>query len=214
MRRLAKFGPFLISLGLCLAFAAIFPSLFLSYMLKPLAISLWLIWRLVISVDQNAYWTLLLLGCAAWAIGLLTQSYGEVPAAPVSSTPHPVEAHVARWQTLLQNAFQTNDGEQALRARLLRVLAAINGIPEKMDSAELEDALAERRITVPRAVHEYLFSPTGGTARGRSRPLERFFSWPASYFHRLTRRRAISDGAAIDEILRWMESMMELRHDE
>ena len=114
MNRLARFGPFLVALGLCLGFAAAFPSLLLGYVLKPLATSLWLIWRLVISVDQNVYWTLLLLACAAWAIAVLTQSYGEAPAAPVSSAPHPVEAHVARWQALLQDAFQTNDGEQAL----------------------------------------------------------------------------------------------------
>jgi hypothetical protein len=214
MNRLARFGPFLVALGLCLAFAAIFPSLFLSYVLKPLAISLWLAWRLVISVDQNVYWTLLLLVCAAWAIVVFTQNLGEVPAAPESSAPHPVEAHVARWQALLQNAFQTNDGDQALRTRLLRLLAAIVGIPEELDSVELEDALTLQRVSVPRALHDYLYFAPGGAARARSRLLGRLLSWAALYFRGLTRRPASSISAAIDELLRWMESMMEIRHDQ
>jgi hypothetical protein len=214
MNRLARFGPFLVALGLCLAFAAIFPSWFLSYVLKPLAISLWLTWRLVMSVDQNVYWTLLLLVCAAWAIVVLTQSFGEVPAAPKSSAPPPVEAHVAGWQALLQDAFQTSDGDQALQTRLLRLLAAIIGIPEGLDIAELEHALTLQRIAVPRAVHDYLFFAPGGAARARSRLLGRLFSSAALYFRGLSRRPAPSNSAAIDELLRWMESMMEIRHDQ
>ncbi len=209
MNRLAKFGPFAIALGLCLGFAAAFPALLLSYVLKPIAVSLWLAWRLVISVDQNVYWTLLLVVCAGWAIRLLAYSGGDATAAPVSSARHPVETHVARWQALLQDAARTNDGEQVLRSRLLKLLGAVVGISEELDGAELEKALSFQHIAVPQAVYGYLF-PDRGEAGQHAPLLRHLLSW----FRRLTRRPTIPDQAAVNEMLRWMESLMEISHDQ
>ncbi len=213
MSRLARFGPLFIVLGLCLGFAGAFPSFLASYVIEPVAVSLWLAWRVVLSVDQNVYWALLLLVCGGCTVALLA-SVGSEPPASVAPTPHVRETHIAHWRALMHEAARTEDGEQVLRARLLRLLAATVGATEQLDSAQLEKTLASRHILLPGEIRRYLFPASAEASGLPARILRRLLLWAKRWLPDSASTQSIPNAAAIDQVLQWMESMMEICHDQ
>jgi hypothetical protein len=213
MSRLARFGPLFIALGLCLGFTGVFPSFLASYVIEPVAVSLWLVWRVVLSVDQNVYWALLLLVCGGCTVALLAFVGGEPPAS-VAPIPHVRETHVARWQALMHESARTEGGEQILRARLLSLLAAALGSAEQVDSAQLEKTLASQHIWLPGEIRQYLFPAPAAARRLPARIVWRLLFLAKRWLPGSASKQSIPNAATIDQVLRWMESMMEMGHEQ
>ncbi len=212
MDRLVKLGALFLVLGLFLGLAIAFPSLLMGYLVEPLAISLWLAWRVVLSVDQSVYWTLLILVCSTLMLAFL--SYGERDTATEERTGgRGLGVRLERWQLLLKAAAREDDEDSELRMRLRSLLASVIGAAVESDPAPLEKALAMKKISLPPEAQRYLFpSPTDNKGVGARLP--HLLSRPADWFRRLIGRQTLQDGAAIEELLGWMESTMEIRHDE
>src|SRR5512146_2785329 len=139
MSRFVRFSP-LLALGLCLGLTIVLRAFVITYVVEPVALSLWLAWRVLLSVDQRVYWALIVLLCIAWLISLLPYTNAEPSAREDREPPRP-DVGVQRWQSLLQDAAHTADGEDALRRRLLSLLASVVGVVEQPDPAGLENAL-------------------------------------------------------------------------
>ena len=213
MDRFMKFGPFFVVLGLCLVFAVLFPLFLTRYLIEPIALVLWLIWRTLLSVDQSLYWGLLVLLCAMGMLALIPRSDSDTSASP-GQEPQAPGARLERWQALFHEAARGGGEEESLRLRLRSVLAAVIGADGQPDPAELERELASRKLRLPPRAQQYLFPSApernGPTLHGR----QHFLSQARASLRRLTGKSTVADDAAIQELLGWMESMMEISHDE
>ena len=213
MSRFTRFGPLLL-LGLCLILAIVFRAFILSYVVQPVALSLWLAWRVVLSVDQSVYWTAIVLLCVAWIIALLPRESSAI-LAENDHEPRRTEVGVKRWQTLFQDAARSADGQDALRTRLRSLLSSAIGAMERgADAAALENGLRSKRISLPPEVRHYLLPSPATTKPLSGRSLGLLFSRPGRWLRSLAGKRAVPDRAAMEEFLRWMESMMETKYDQ
>ncbi len=213
MNQLIKVAlPFLL-VGLCLGLTLAFPAFLVTGVMQPVALSLWLAWRMVTSVDQSTYWALLILICCVWLVRVLPPGRRRQVTPESGGVQEPITS-ISHWQALLRNAQRTDAGEAALRANLHELLEEVVGGGEHAADNGLERRLLSNRTILSPAVHEYLF-PTSTTTY-----------WLAlDYVHRLGAgfvrwlRRAIGmpagpDPVTINEVLGWMESMMEMKNDQ
>ncbi len=213
MNRFVRFGPLLVVLGLCIGFAVAFPAFLMAYVVQPVAVALWLLWRVVACVDLSTYWILLILLCLAGMMQVLPPGRHEAEGSTHGDKPVPV-ARIARWQGLLREAEKSSESETALRASLREMLEAIIGEADEANAAELEDSLRAKRIRLPEAARRYLFPADvrrNGTMRDR---MQNAAAQIARSMRRLTGEPDDRRDEAVDELLRWMESIMEIQHDQ
>ncbi len=197
-------------LGLLLGFAAAYPSFVITYVLEPIASMLWAAWRVIASVHQAAWWTLLVILCIVLIVRVLLYERGN-PATPDRDSQYETPARVERWQVLFRDAAQ-GSGNEALRESLAALLTAV-AEQEGRSSADPQRALASTRFPWPPAARRYLL---GGVAERSEVPekhrliLARVLRW----LRQTLGRSAASERTAIHELLEWMETAMEIRHDQ
>ena len=204
-RRFAKYGGLLVLGGLVVA-ALGFPALLRDYLVTPVAISLWAIWRLIISVDQTVYWILLMALCSLLMIRVFSAPAQVVPASTEQDTK--LQTRVQHWRRLFGKVGRTREDDAALRASLRTLLIASISQAGRPAGNELHQALVSRHISLPAPIQEYL----GVDESGNSRPVQ-----PSSLLERVRRwRRAptIRKDGAIEDILQWMEAALEITHDQ
>lgn len=204
MSRQTRLIGLLLLLGL-LAAALAFPGLFDAYVVKPASISLWAIWRLIISVDQGVYWILVITCCSALMLRVFSaREQGTLDSTPGQMKPQP--ARLEHWRRLFRNGVRSGEGQAALRASLRNLLAASTRQPDG-PAGGLSRAVAARHASLPPAVKQYLAIDDEGNAVP-PRPLS-----PLAWVQFRIRGRAAQDGILIEEVLCWMEAAMEISDD-
>ncbi len=204
-----RYGVLLLC-GLLLLAVLAFPSLAAAYVVEPVAMSVWAVWRIIASVHQGVYWILLVVLCALLIIRVFSTCS---PAEPLA-TQRPMEkqrTRVEHWQALFRLAARTQGGDAALRRSLRNLLASTIAQADRPADGGLHEALAARHISLPPSMQEYLgIRPPSATPAGRG---------PSLSLRIVTavRRRldvlANRNQPAIEEILRWMEAATEISHD-
>jgi len=212
MNKFVKYLPILLLLSLFLGIVLGFPTFVTIYIVEPVAVLLWAAWRIVASVDQNVYWALLIVLCSMLMIRVFSSGNSSPPS---PEHPHKRESatRVERWQALFTEAARTDDSSAALRDNLGNLLVSIIGQVEQHAPANVEEALCWRQVPLPPAARRYLLT-TGPRSKWwhhdyRSYVLSRMPGW----FRRWAGQPDIPDSARIHELLGWMESVMEIRHD-
>ncbi len=213
MNRINGVALSLLLVGLCLGLTLAFPAFLLTGVMQPIAVSLWLAWRLVTSVDQSTYWALVVLICCIWLVRVLPPGRTKQDARPLKDVQQPI-THISQWQALFHNAAQSDAGEAALREHLQELLKEVVGDSEHASASDLERRLLSNRLSPPSTVSEYLFPPAPA---GSWLSLDRLRSLPvrcARWARRSLGMPTGPDTATIGELLSWMESMMEMRDDQ
>ncbi len=205
--KVARYGPLFFLIGLLLLGLFGFPGLLRDYLVRPVAISLWATWRIIISVDQGVYWILLIALCSLLMIRVFSASD---PVAPAASDEQPAKqrpTRVEHWRRLFRSAAHTAEADAALRASLRGLLADTIRQADRPVGADLGEALATRHITLPPRVRRYLeLDDVGDLRRPRSFSLR-------SLLRQWLGRPPQQDSGTIDEVLHWMETALEIIHD-
>lgn len=198
-------------LSLLLGLVINFRTFLLTNVFEPIAILLWAAWRIVISVDQNTYWIILILISSILMIRIapcrrktLGTVYGE-DRSPVS--------RVEDWLRLMKNASLGMDQTEYLRDSLKRLLLSIQQV-ERFHSMNLDEAVKTEEPLLPPAVQRFLFSPkrTHNIFSGDYR-MRLFFLTP-KWFKRWASTALQINNFEIEETLSWMESVMEISNDQ
>ncbi len=205
--KLARYGPLVFLLGLLLLGLFGFPVLLRDYLVRPVAISLWAIWRIIISVDQGVYWILLVALCALLMIRIFSASDHVAPAASDEQPARQRPTRVEHWRSLFRSAARTDEGDVALRASLRSLLAATIRQAHRPVGTDVAEALAARHITLPPRVRRYLELDDGSDLRRL-----RSFSL-RSLLRQWLGRPPQQDSGTIDEVLHWMETALEITDD-
>lgn len=204
--RLAKIIAAILLIALVIT-ALVLPDPFNAYVASPVAISLWAIWRIIISVDQSVYWVLLIALCCLLMIRVFSVHIGA-PLPEVEQPSTPQQTRVDRWRRLFREAGRSREGDAALRASLRSLLAATVRQADKPAIDDIGQALAAVHISLPPRIRDYLAIDEDG------------HEWPTRPVPILARIRRRLAGAAgsdeqrIDEVLDWMEAAMEIKHDQ
>lgn len=178
---------------LLIVLIATFRVFLLPYVIAPIALLFWAFWRVISSVDQTIYWILLIVTCALLVLRIIPSVREETPN-PAYNAKKKSLNRVEHWQKLMKDAALGKDESKRLCESLEALLVNVAAQEEQSETTAIKDAIAEAKFPLALSKQRsLLFGPRW------------FRPWVSKFFPQ--------DYTLIDETLRWMESELELNHD-
>lgn len=210
MKNIRHLYLYLSLLGILLALLVIFRSVFLALIVEPLALAFWAAWRILSSVNQEIYWGMLIAAAGWLTIRMLPMHPARYRKTYQADRPD-ASPRLTYWQSLLRGSSRKADQRQLLHQNLKTLLAATVALEEKARTAEVQEALDAGRIALPASVQAFL------SAGQQEKQRPRLLRWGALFLARLRRRSGYDNTTyynSIEDILKWMESSVEIYRDE
>ena len=203
--------PFLI-LFIFLTLVFNFRSFLLTNIVEPIALLSWAAWRIVSSVDQNIYWIFLIVFCSILII-FLGLSRNDISPKSAFNDIYLSLNRVEHWQALIKDAALGKKESECLRDGMKKLLMTVIAQTSRSNSTEIEESIANEEVSLPLGAHRRLFPPRGKHEMfSRSHqlniiPLVPIWlrKWAGKFIHQ--------DNTWIDEILRWMETELEIHYE-
>ena len=200
----------LLVLGLLAGLVIGFWSFLMTNIVEPVALLFWAVWRVVLSVDQNIYWAVLIVLCAILVIRLIPSENENNPN-PAYHYNYKLPDRVEHWQALVEDFVLGKDEDEHLRADLKKLFVSVAELQERYDPMDLEKIHAMGKISLSTRAQRFLFPPkeSGEVIRVNHLPLDLPSKWLRKWVGKLFRQ----DTILLNEILEWMEIEMEINHD-
>jgi hypothetical protein len=200
-------------LGLILLVGLLFPSFIQDTFVTPLALVLWLVWRILQSVDQKIYWILLVCSVLIYFLTRLYRSIPEPPAFEKASATYPNAAleRIDYWKTLIQLTAMETSAPSIMQDSLAKLLAALYA-SRQPDAVlyEIYDALKLRQVPLPESIGVFLFpEKTTGVRRSFKRRLQAVWNVPRRQIRRWTGRETADYYQTLEQVIDYMESILE-----
>ena len=119
-----------------LAIAYLNRTLFLTYLIKPIAHILWLVYKTFLSIDQEVYWALLIL-IALIVISLMIPDHRVDIYRPAYANSVPINDRVVYWETLLKSAEESEFDRLALQLELKALNLSVEALAEGNDAEDI-----------------------------------------------------------------------------
>jgi hypothetical protein len=205
-------------LGLFLLVGFSFPSFVQDNFITPIALVLWLCWRILQSVDQQVYWVALifvvviysLIRLYRWVLGMDTFEQTQ------SLDSNAALERISSWRTsILLTGFQI-DSSNRLGRNLANMLADLYASKQlHVAPHEIYSALEQRQMPLPEPIYTFLFpAQSSGAKRSIKQILYNLRDIPRKQIRRWTGREKAEYYQLLDQVLKFMESVMENEHDD
>jgi hypothetical protein len=203
--------PFLI-LSLLVGFFVSFRSSLMNYIIEPIALLFWAVWRIISSVDQNLYWIALIVICAILVIRLIP-SEKDSPPSPTYIYTYKPPNRVEYWQTIIDESRLGKHKSEYLRNRIKELTMTVISQVEQPATTELDEIVAAGIPSLPPEARQYLFPSNGedGISSIKDQLSHNVFlprwlrKWRRKYIHQ--------NNATMDEVLTWMETELEINNE-
>jgi hypothetical protein len=207
-------------LALLLFLGILFRSFILEDFVKPVALMFWFMWRVLLSVDQNIYWALLILLAFFYTFLRLNRWTNAIEQAVVERTP-PADSNttlenVNYWRTSILFSKDEVAKSNFLKRDLVRMLVMMYASKQPgTANLEIYDALSLHKIPLPEYIYSFLFpAAPSGTRRTLKQIMQTIWQLPGKWMRRWTGRDVAEYYQSIEEVLIFMESSMEIKHDD
>jgi hypothetical protein len=200
----------LLILGVALALILISRSFLYVNFVQPIALFLWAAWRVMASVNQNVFWTLLLTGGLIPLIWMIFSAKGSVARSAYHQEPLP-PGRVEHWEFLLSGANSSQKSRERLREEWGELLQSVMAHSNRADTVDYSGGDNTYIESLPEGLRR-IVKPAG---RRESVPqIQRILQLlPESVRPRLERNTK-TDDRWIRESLRWMESELDIPYDD
>jgi hypothetical protein len=215
-RRTVLIITFILGLFLLVGFS--FPSFVEDNFITPIALVLWLCWRILQSVDQPVYWLALILAVVfyflirlyRWAQG------GDTFEQTQSPDSNAALAKISYWRTSIRLTGFKIDQSNSLERNLAKMLVALYASKQlHVAPHEVYSALERRQMPLPEPVYTFLFpAQSSGAKRSIRQILRNLRDIPRKQIRRWTGREKAEYYQLLDQVLKFMESVMENEHDD
>jgi hypothetical protein len=163
-------------------------------------------------VDQNIYWIILIVFCAILVFRLIPAGNSKSPSSAYNDTYKSLN-RVEYWQTLISDAAFGKKESANLREDLQQLLIASIAQAEQSDSTEPREFTAKDKVSLSPAAQRYLYPPSGKSGKlPENLQLNITFLVP-KWLRKRARMYLNQDNIVIDEILRWMETELEINYE-
>ena len=215
-RRTVLIIAFILGLFLLVGFS--YPSFVQDNFIVPIALVLLLCWRILRSVDQQVYWFALIFAVVIyclirlyrWALGVATLEQTRSPASNAALE------QIRNWRTSIRLTGFRIDRSNILARNLAKILAA--GYASKqlhVTQYQIYSALEQREMPLPEPVYTFLFpAQSSGAKRSIKQTLRSLRDIPRQQIRRWTGREKAEYYQLLDQVLQFMESIMENEHDD
>ncbi len=219
-RRTVVIIAFILGLFMLVGFS--FPSFVQDNFITPIALVLWLGWRILRSVDQQVYWFALIFAVVVycsirlyrWALGVDTLEQTQSPAQ------NDALEQIRNWRTSIRitdfRIDRSNILARNLARSLAKMLAAVYASKQlHVTQYEIYSALEQREMPLPEPIYTFLFpDQSSGAKRSIKQMLRSLRDIPRRQIRRWTGREKAEYYQLLDQVLQLMESVMENEHDD
>lgn len=189
-----------------------FRSFFMANIIEPIAVLCWTLWRIIASVNQSIYWTVLIIICLSLVLRLIPMATDNQPN-PAYTYKYKSPNRVEYWQTLINESMLGREDGERLRGNLESLFTSVNAKPGRSGSKDSDEVMAKGQRQLSLRATRLLF-PQKRTEGALS--LEHRLdikSLVRMRFQRWAGKFVPQDTTAIAEILEYMETEMEMSHD-
>lgn len=187
----------------------------LNNILKPAALVVWFLLRiLVLGIDQKYFWYAIILVAFIFLFRLLPGGQSDTQSDSYLGTNSTV-INIGYWRGLFIYNGQDIRDEKTLQRELMHLLAFHYASTQNAsNNFGIYDALQQGKIPLPETIHTFLFPQE---SPGKGRPIKKFFhtirETPRKWIRRWTGQEKTEHYQMIDEVLRFMETSLEIKND-
>ena len=203
-------------LGLVLPAGVLFRAFLLDNFVRPVALVLWLIWRVLLSIDQKIYWSLLIFTALFYIFIHLARRLAENQTTAPPPDSNLTLDTVDFWRTSIGLTSDENVRVNILKQNLGEMLASMYASRQNEASHwEVYEALQQGKIPLPEHIYSFLFPPKPLEGKRTFRQiLQTIRQAPGRWVRQWTGSAAADYHRSIEEVLTFMESSMEIKHDD
>ena len=203
--------PLLVLISLA-GIAVGFRSFFMANIIEPIAVLFWAFWRVIVSVNQNIYWMILIVICLMLVLRLVPTEKDNLPN-PAYTYKYKSPNRVEYWQTLINESILGREEGERLRGNLENLFTSVNAESGRTGSKDSDEVIAKGQRQLSLRATRLLF-PQKRTEGAffqdhrldiKSLIPKRLQRWAGKFVPQ--------DTTAIAEILEYMENEMEMSHD-
>lgn len=184
--------------------------------IKPIALVAWVLLRIyVLSIDQHIYWTVIILLALVFLYRLLSPGLAIPPSEEMLESNETINT-LGYWRTRFNLNDATPTDEKALRRELTHLLASHYASKSHMETSfGIFDALQRGEIPLPEHIRDFLF-PEKAPVAGHpiKRLLQSIRNAPLKWIRRWTGEERAKQYRMIDEVLRYLETSLEIKNEQ
>jgi len=196
---------------LLVSFIVFFRSLLMAYIVEPIALLCWAIWRIVSSVHQNIYWIVLIALCIALIIRKLPFAGRKTSRLSYTYSYKP-PTQVDYWRILIKDSVLGKNENEWLRKYLKELFTTVISHTEGIPAMEVEKNFEKRMTPLSPSAHQYLFSSNMKGKFFQKNTLNTLYFLPR-WLRRWGRKFVHQNYSLIDEILDYTETELELNDE-
>lgn len=200
----------LLILGVLLLLGILFRSFIQDNFITPVSLVIWVFWRFLQSIDQGLYWGLLIFCILIFA---LVRGFEKPPSfeKTMDSGFNATLESMNFWRTMILITLDEIEQPNLLKRDLGRMLATIYSTKNtEVDYFETYNALRQGTIALPRHIYDFLYAAEDAASQpSLLRRLKAIRQKPIAWYRHWTRRDVADYYRSIEEVLTYMESLME-----
>jgi hypothetical protein len=200
--------------GFLLLMGFLFHTFILENFVRPVALVLWLFWRFLQVFDQHLCWGLLIFGILFYAFYRFIEKPPSLGMALETGSNATLEI-MNNWRTMILITSDEIDRPNLLKRDLGKMVATLYASKQPgVDYFEIYSSLKEGLIPLPERIYKFLFWTEPASSRRSLKFIDKtIWNAPGKWYRHLTGRELAEYYRTIEEVLIFMDSMMETNHD-
>jgi len=183
----------------------------MAYIVEPISLLFWAIWRVASSVNQNTYWIILIALCIIFMIRMVP--FEENQSSKLSYTySYKPPTRVDHWRTIIKDSVLGKNEDEKLRKYLKEILITAISQAEGISAMEAEKNIENGMTSLSPSSHQYLFSTNMKGKFFQKNTLNTIYFLPR-WLRRWGRKFIHQNNSVIDEILDYTETELEINDE-
>lgn len=202
--------------AILLFFAMLFWPFVVTNIIQPVALVLWLLLRiLVLSIDQKFFWYAVIFAAFMILLRVLRPEKSD-PSPETYQETNATLIRIGYWHGLFVYDGQTIHDQKSLKRELTYLLTSLYASRQGTSNYfRVQEALQRGKIPLPEHICTFLFPPEPPRSGG---PIKRFLrsirKTVQIWIHRWTGKEKAEHYQTIEEVLRFMETSLEMKNDD
>jgi len=188
----------------------------LNEIITPISLVVWLLLRLfVLSIGQQYYWAAIIFVVLIFLVRLLPQDQINDQAEELPDSNATI-ASIGYWRSLFILTENHTHEEKILKRELIRLLLSLYASKQRTSANfGLYEAMQRGEIPLPEHIHTFLFpDESQKSSRSLKRLMQFVRNTSRKWIRCWTGQEAAEHYQMIDEVLSFMETSLEMKHDD
>ena len=204
-----------LSTAIVLFVGMLFWPFILNDIIKPTALVVWFLLRLLIlSVDQEYFWSIMILVAVIFLFRFLPREQSSTQPDDFPGTNATIN-RIGYWHILFTYDGRNVQEDKTLRQELIHLLTSFYASKQRIaNNFGIYEALQQGEIPLPENIHTYLFPQEPQKSDGLIKNLfQSFRTTPRQWIYQWSGQAKAEHEQMISEVLNFLETSLEIKND-